>query len=182
MEFKKFEIEGLVLIKPKKIKDERGYFLETFRKNLLENILNQNLNFCQSNLSHSKYGTIRGLHFQNSPHNQSKLISVINGEILDVVVDFRKSSKTYGQVFSVTLSEINNHGLYIPKGFAHGFSVLSEVATIFYQVDNYYSKDSEGGINPLDRKLNIDWKIKSEDQIISDKDRSLPNFDFSNFY
>ena len=121
MEFEKVEIEGLILCKPKLINDNRGFFSEIFRKDLLESTIKQKINFCQSNTSESKYGTIRGLHFQASPSSQTKLVSVSKGEILDVALDIRKNSKTYGKFYSVILNDNNNFQLYIPPGFAHGF-------------------------------------------------------------
>lgn len=181
MQLIKCKLEGLILIKPKKLVDKRGFFCEVFRKNYLEELINQKITFCQSNLSKSVYGTIRGLHFQTYPFSQSKLVSAVEGEILDVVVDIRKKSNTYGKTFSVILNDKNNFRLFIPKGFAHGFSVLSETATILYDVDNYYNNESERGINPSDNELAIDWKIKHNKHIISAKDQSLPNFNFINF-
>ena len=175
MEFEKVKIEGLILCKPKLINDSRGFFSEIFRKDLLESILEQKINFCQSNTSESKYGTIRGLHFQISPSSQSKLVSVSKGEILDVALDIRKNSSTYGKFYSVILDDKNNFQLYIPPGFAHGFSVLSKQARIVYQVDNYYNKENESGLNPLDKELNIDWKINKEYYNISKKDLNSPN-------
>lgn len=181
MQLIKCKLEGLILIKPKKIIDNRGFFCEVFRKNCLEELINKKITFCQSNLSKSVYGTIRGLHYQTYPFSQSKLISAVKGEILDVVIDIRKKSNTYGKIYSVILNDKNNFRLFIPKGFAHGFSVLSETATILYNVDNYYNKESERGINPLDNELAIDWKIKKNKSIISVKDQSLPNFSSIDF-
>jgi len=175
MKFEKDEIEGLVLCKPKLINDDRGFFSEVFRKDLLENIVKQKINFCQSNTSESKYGTIRGLHFQISPSSQSKLVSVSKGEILDVALDIRKNSSTYGKFYSVILNDKNNFQLLIPKGFAHGFSVLSKEARVHYQVDNYYDNKNEFGINPLDKDLGIDWKISKEKYHISSKDLTHPD-------
>ena len=176
MQLFKCKLDGLILIKPKKITDNRGFFCEVFRKNRLEELINEKITFCQSNLSKSVYGTIRGLHYQTYPFSQSKLVSAVKGEILDVVIDIRKKSNTYGKIYSVILNDKNNFRLFIPKGFAHGFSVLSETATILYNVDNYYNKESDRGINPLDTELAIDWKIKNNKRIISAKDQSLPNF------
>ena len=175
MEFEKDEIEGLILCKPKLINDERGFFSEVFRKDLLENTVKQKINFCQSNTSESKYGTIRGLHFQTSPSSQTKLVSVSKGEILDVALDIRKNSSTYGKFYSVILNDKNNFQLLIPKGFAHGFSVLSKEARVHYQVDNYYDNKNEFGINPLDKDLGIDWKISKEKYHISSKDLTHPD-------
>lgn len=176
MEFEKVEIEGLILCKPKLIKDNRGFFSEIFRKDLLEKIIDQKTNFCQSNTSESSYGTIRGLHFQIPPSRQSKLVSVSKGGILDIALDIRKNSKTYGKFYSVILNDNNNFQLYIPPGFAHGFSVLSKGARVHYQVDNYYDNKNEFGINPLDKDLGIDWKIDKENYTISSKDLSHPDF------
>ena len=176
MEFEKVEIEGLILCKPKLIKDSRGFFSEIFRKDLLESIIEQKINFCQLNTSESKYGTIRGLHFQASPSSQTKLVSVSKGEILDVALDIRKKSSTYGKFYSVILDDKNNFQLYIPPGFAHGFSVLSKEARVHYQVDNYYDNKNEFGINPTDNDLGIDWKIEKENYHISSKDLTHPNF------
>ena len=176
MEFEKVEIEGLILCKPKLINDSRGFFSEVFRKDLLESIVEKKINFCQSNTSESKYGTIRGLHFQISPSSQSKLVSVSKGEILDVALDIRKNSSTYGKFYSVILDDKNNFQLYIPPGFAHGFSVLSKEARVHYQVDNYYDNKNEFGINPTDSDLGIDWKIEKENYHISSRDLTHPNF------
>ena len=182
MEFEKVEIEGLILCKPKLIHDSRGFFSEIFRKDLLESILEQKINFCQLNTSESKYGTIRGLHFQTSPSSQTKLVSVSKGEILDVALDIRTNSSTYGKFYSVILNDINNFQLYIPQGFAHGFSVLSKEARVQYQVDNYYDKKNEFGINPLDNYLGIDWKISKENYSISNRDLNHPDFKNINFF
>ena len=176
MKFEKVEIEGLVLCKPKLIYDNRGFFSEIFRKNSLENFINKKIKFCQSNMSESSYGTIRGMHFQASPSGQTKLVSVSKGEILDVVLDIRTNSSTYGKFYSVRLNDKNNFQLYIPKGFAHGFSVLSKEARVHYQVDNFYDKKNEFGINPLDNYLGIDWKINKENYQISKKDLNHPDF------
>ena len=180
MKFEKCEIEGLVICKPRIINDKRGFFTETFRKNLFDNFIGKKSSFCQTNCSESAYGTIRGLHFQISPSSQSKLVSVQSGEILDVVLDLRKNSKTFGKCFSLLLNDKNNYQFFIPCGFAHGFSVLSDKARVQYLVDNYYDKKNEFGINPLDKGLNIDWKV--ENPILSNKDISSPNFDKYQLY
>ena len=182
MDFEKVKIKGLILCKPKLINDSRGFFSEIFRKDLLESIIEQKINFCQLNTSESKYGTIRGLHFQASPHSQTKLVSVSKGEILDVALDIRTSSSTFGKFYSVILNDKNNFQLYIPKGFAHGFSVLSKEARVQYQVDNFYDKKNEFGINPLDNNLRIDWKVNKENYHISRKDLNHPNFKNINFF
>jgi dTDP-4-dehydrorhamnose 3,5-epimerase len=180
MKFETCEIKGLIICKPKIISDKRGFFTETFRKDLFDNFTGEISSFCQSNCSESNYGTIRGLHFQISPSSQSKLISVQIGEILDVALDLRRNSKTYGKYFSILLNDINNYQFFIPSGFAHGFSVLSNKARVQYMVDNFYDKKNEFGINPLDKDLNIDWKVKSP--IISEKDITNPNFDKNHYY
>ena len=176
MDFKKCKLKGIVICKPQLFKDSRGFFAEIFRKDQLEKYLNKKVDICQSNTSHSKYGTVRGLHFQHSEASQSKLVSVSFGEILDVVVDLRRKSETFGKVFSIIINDKNNLGLFIPKGFAHGFSVLSDYARVNYHVDSYYNKNRESGINPFDSELNIDWKISNKSVLISEKDSKLPNF------
>ena len=175
MKFETCEIKGLIICKPKIINDKRGFFTETFRKDLFDNFTGAISSFCQTNCSESNYGTIRGLHFQISPSSQSKLVSVQKGEILDVVLDLRRNSKTFGKYFCIILNDINNYQFFIPSGFAHGFSVLSNTARVQYMVDNFYDKKNEFGINPLDENLNIDWKVNNP--IISEKDIAHPNFD-----
>lgn len=181
MELIKCKLDGVVICKPKLYYDNRGFFAETFRKDILENFVNKKIDFCQSNTSYSKHGTIRGLHFQTSETSQSKLISVNYGEILDVIVDIRKNSDTFGDIFSIVINDKNNYSLFIPKGFAHGFSVLSNFAKINYYVDSYYNPKNESGINPLDTDLNIDWKINKDLALISEKDLKLPNFKKNKF-
>ena len=182
MEFEKVEIDGLILCKPKLISDSRGFFSEVYKKDLLESNIEQKINFCQSNTSESSYGTIRGLHFQISPSSQSKLVSVSKGEILDVALDLRNNSITYGKFYSVILNDKNNFQLFIPKGFAHGFSVLTTKARVHYQVDNYYDKKKEFGINPLDKELGIDWKIDKKNYNISTKDLTNPDLKNINIF
>jgi dTDP-4-dehydrorhamnose 3,5-epimerase len=176
MEFIRTPFENLVIIKPKKIKDNRGYFEEIFLKKELNKFIDYNFEFSQENESLSKFGVLRGLHYQNSPYQQSKLIKVLDGEILDVVVDLRRNSKTYGKSFSVRLSKKNNLQLFIPRGFAHGYVSLTKFSRINYKVDNYYSKKLETGIKYDDPKLNINWIVKKNNLIISDRDKTLPNF------
>ena len=175
MEFEKLKIDGLVLCKPKIIEDERGFFSETFRKDLLEDFISDKLEFCQHNTSRSSFGVLRGLHFQTAPKAQTKLISVSNGEILDVVLDIRKDSPTYGKHYSIILNNINNFQLLVPKGFAHGFIALSELVRVNYNVDNYFSSKNEFGINPFDRDLKINWILEKNQIIISNKDKSNKN-------
>jgi len=165
----------LIIIEPRVYEDERGYFFESYNKHKHEEN-NLNYNFIQDNQSKSSYGVIRGLHFQLAPYAQTKLIRVLEGTILDVAVDLRKTSLTFGKVFSVELSSENKKQLLIPKGFAHGFSVLSEFAVVFYKCDEFYNKSSEGGIIYNDDYLNIDWKIEKYAEKVSDKDKLLPLF------
>jgi len=168
-------IQDLVIINPTVFEDARGYFFEAYNQSTLvtEGI---NINFVQDNQSFSKRGTLRGLHYQNPPFAQTKLVRVLQGEIMDVVVDLRKASPTYGQHFAIRLSADNKKQLLIPQGFAHGFSVLSETAIVFYKCDQFYNKASEGGIRFDDPALNINWGIDLTSAIVSDKDLELPNF------
>lgn len=170
--------EGLLVLEPRVFADERGYFFEsynaqTFKQNGLD------FEWVQDNQSSSTYGVIRGLHFQKPPFAQTKLIRVLQGKILDVVVDLRHDSKTFGQTYSIVLSSENQLQLLIPKGFAHGFVVLSERADVMYKCDQLYNKESESGILFNDPKLNIDWKVDVDKMIVSSKDLVLPVFDSS---
>ncbi len=171
----KTKIEGLVILEPRVFEDERGYFYESYNKKVL---LGHDLdyNFVQDNESASTYGVIRGLHYQVGDFAQAKLVRVTEGKVLDVAVDLRKGSPTYGDVFTIELSANNKLQLLIPRGFAHGFSVLSETAVFSYKCDNYYSKESEGSIIYNDKALNIDWKIEKEKEILSEKDLLHPSF------
>ncbi|MER3463975.1 MAG: dTDP-4-dehydrorhamnose 3,5-epimerase [Chitinophagaceae bacterium] len=176
MPFTTCHIPSLIIIEPSVFPDSRGYFFEAYNQKLFQ----QNgieVTFIQDNQSKSSYGVIRGLHYQLNPHAQAKLVRVLEGEILDVAVDIRKNSPTFGQHFSIELSSENRKQLYLPAGFAHGFSVLSETAIVLYKCDAYYNKQSEGGIRFDDVSLNIDWKIEKEKAIISDKDVQLPSFE-----
>jgi dTDP-4-dehydrorhamnose 3,5-epimerase len=154
--------------------DERGYFFESFNAQKFSKETRVEINFVQDNQSRSSKGTLRGLHFQAGEHAQAKLVRVLRGEVLDVAVDIRSSSPTFGQYHSVVLSETSRTQFFIPRGFAHGFIVLSEQADFFYKCDNYYNKSAEGGIIYNDPELNIDWKIETADLIISAKDKELP--------
>ncbi len=176
MIFVKTKISDVVLCKPIVYEDERGYFFETFKKELLEKFIGSTVNFCQDNESKSLKGVLRGLHYQLPPFAQSKLVRVVKGKVLDIAVDLRKNSATFGQHLSLELSEENKHQLFIPKGFAHGYVVLSEEAVFSYKVDNYYNKESERGIIYNDNDLQIDWKLTLEELIISDKDKIQPIF------
>ncbi len=169
-------IKDLLIIEPDVFADKRGYFFESFNKKRFEELTGKNIEFVQDNESKSKYGTLRGLHYQTGAFAQAKLVRVVTGKVLDIAVDIRENSKTYGQYFSLELSEDNKKQLFIPRGFAHGFVVLSEEAIFSYKCDNYYNKESEGGIIFNDHILNIDWKIGSGDIILSDKDKLHPVF------
>ncbi|MFL2666417.1 MAG: dTDP-4-dehydrorhamnose 3,5-epimerase [Flavobacteriaceae bacterium] len=182
MKFTKAEIPGIIICEPLKINDQRGFFTESFRKDLFEDFIGYSIEFCQENISESNYGVLRGLHFQIEPFAQSKLISVITGKILDVVVDIRKNSKYYGKSFSIELDDISNKQIFIPKGFAHGFIVLSNKARIVYKVDNHYNPKSERGLNYNDPSLEIDWRIDEKSIIINEKDKSYPPFDSNYFF
>ena len=167
--------EGLLVIEPKVFGDHRGYFFESYNERAFaDNGIN--IKFVQDNQSRSSYGVIRGLHFQKPPYAQTKLLRVLNGRILDAVVDLRKDSKTYGKSFSVELSAENKRQFLVPKGFAHGFSVLSECAEVLYKCDEFYHKASESGIIYNDPSLNIDWQIPSGKELVSEKDLLLPTF------
>lgn len=174
MKIEETELRGCFLITPSVFEDERGYFYESFNKKILEETIGHSIHFVQDNQSQSEYGVIRGLHLQLGNHAQAKLIRAIQGEILDVAIDLRPHSKTYGEYVSCILSEENKHQLFVPRGFAHGFAVLSNKATIHYKADNFYSPKAESGIVYNDLDLKIDWKIDSEDILTSNKDILLP--------
>lgn len=178
MNYIETDIEDLFVLKPTIFGDERGYFIESYNQSSFNENIVETL-FVQDNESKSSFGVLRGLHFQKPPFDQAKLVRVIEGEVLDVVVDIRRSSKTYGKVFSIILNETNKHQLFVPRGFAHGFVVLSEKAIFSYKVDNFYSPSHEGGIMWNDAFLNIDWKIDPLSVLLSEKDKKLS--DFSNF-
>ena len=174
MNFIAQSIKDLVVIEPKPHIDNRGYFLESFRLDLLENYLGIKINFVQDNESKSTKGVLRGLHYQTFPFEQSKLVRVIKGRVLDVVVDLRKESSTFGNYLGVELSSDNMRQLFIPSGFAHGYIVLSDSAIFSYKVDNYYSKEYERGIAFDDPTLNINWQLSASDIFLSDKDKKHP--------
>ena len=169
------KLKGCFILEPKIFNDERGYFFESYNKKEFDSVIH-GINFIQDNQSKSAYGTIRGLHYQIEPFAQTKLIRVLQGEILDVAVDIREKSPTFGKHFTIKLSCKNKTQFFIPKGFAHGFSVLSETAVVLYKTDQFYNPESERGINFNDKDLNIDWKIDPEKAIISIKDKVLPAF------
>jgi dTDP-4-dehydrorhamnose 3,5-epimerase len=168
-------IEGLVIVEPNVFEDERGYFMETYKSSNFNKLLGK-IDFVQDNESKSTKGVLRGLHFQNPPYAQSKLVRCIKGEILDIVLDLRKNSITYGKIESTILSEVNKRQLFIPRGFAHGFIVLSDSAIFSYKVDNFYNRNSDNGVLWYDKDLNIDWKINKSDIIVSKKDSKLLPF------
>lgn len=167
-------IKGSFIINPAVFEDHRGYFFESFSQKKLDEALGYSPKFVQDNQSQSRLGVIRGLHLQTGIHAQAKLIRSLEGRILDVIVDVRPNSAQFGEVFSVELSDENKKQLYIPRGFAHGFTVLSERATIHYKADNYYNKESESGLLYNDPELNIDWSLSDMDITTSEKDLLLP--------
>lgn len=173
MNFIKTAIDGVIIVEPRVFPDTRGYFFESWNKAAFENA-GLFYDFIQDNQSKSSYGTIRGLHFQKGEHAQAKLVRAIVGTVLDVAVDLRPNSRTFGKHVAVELSGENNRQLLIPRGFAHGFSVLSKEAVFAYKCDNRYCKESEGGLLYCDSELNIDWRIPPEKALLSDKDRVNP--------
>ena len=172
----KTEFPGLMVIEPKVFGDARGYFFESYNERIMTEA-GINTAFRQDNQSFSKFGVIRGLHFQLNPYSQTKLIRVLEGKIYDVALDLRRGSPTFGKWYGLELSAENKQQLYIPQGFAHGFSVLSEQATILYKCDNFYNPQSEGGVLYNDPTLNIDWKLDASIATVSGKDKILPTFD-----
>ena len=170
MKFSRAEIPDIIIIEPDVFSDERGYFFESFKQNELNEFLGYDVNFCQDNESKSTYGVLRGLHFQEPPFAQAKLVRVIQGSVLDVAVDIRKESPTFGKHISIELNDQNKKQLFIPRGFAHGFVVLSETAVFAYKVDNYYSRGFDRGIAYDDPALKINWKLNKSDIKISFKD------------
>lgn len=176
MEFIGTEILGCYVVKHKSFIDERGFFTVPYNKEIFDKNLGYRIDFVQDNLSYSHKGTIRGLHYQKNEFAQSKLVSCVKGHVLDVAVDIRKDSPTFGNVVKIELMFGSNKHLFIPKGCAHGFSVLSDDAIFQYKVDNPYNKDSEGGIVYNDPTLNINWRINPNDLLVSQKDLELPTF------
>lgn len=182
MKFKRTAIPDLIICEPIIRGDDRGYFIETFRQDKLEEFLGFNINFCQDNESKSTYGVLRGLHYQLPPYAQTKLVRVIKGSVLDVAVDIRQDSPTFGQHLAVELTEDNKKQLLVPRGFAHGFVVLSEEAIFAYKVDNYYSLECERGIAFDDKTIGVDWKVKLEDIQLSSKDLIQPVFESADYF
>lgn len=177
MNFIPTKLEGCFIIEPKVIKDERGYFMESFNENTFQKGTNQKVHFVQDNQSFSSKGVLRGLHYQTGEHAQAKLVRVLQGEVLDIAVDIRPESNTFGEYVAVLLSGENQTQFFVPRGFAHGFLVLSETATFFYKCDNFYNKESEGGIIFNDPTIVIDWQFPTVDLLISDKDHYLPTIE-----
>jgi dTDP-4-dehydrorhamnose 3,5-epimerase len=173
--------EGLYIIEPQIFNDERGYFFESYNYQKLSEF-QLNTKFIQDNESKSEYGVIRGLHYQIEPYAQTKLLRVVQGKIMDVALDLRRNSATFGLYFSIELSSENKRQFYIPKGFAHGFSVLSRETIVNYKCDNYYNKNAERGVNIMDSRLQIDWQIEKSKQIISEKDLLLPEIIDAEFF
>lgn len=169
----KTAIDGVVIIEPRIFEDSRGYFFESFSQREFDDKVCP-ITFVQDNESKSSYGVMRGLHFQNPPYTQSKLVRCVKGSVLDVAVDIRKGSLTYGQHVAVELTEANHKQLFIPKGFAHGFAVLSETAVFQYKCDEFYHPEADGGINILDESLSINWQIPNDKVILSEKDTKHP--------
>lgn len=178
MEIIKTAIDGVLIIEPRVFKDSRGYFFESFSKREFDEkvgaILGHTINFVQDNESMSSYGVMRGLHFQKMPYTQSKLVRCVKGAVLDVAVDIRKGSPTFGQHVAVELTEDNHRQFFIPRGFAHGFAVLSETAVFQYKCDEFYHPEADGGICIKDESLGIDWKIPVEKAVLSEKDMKHP--------
>ena len=175
MPFKETGIKDLLIFEPKVFKDDRGYFYESYNQSIFHEA-GIKADFVQDNQSQSSRGVLRGMHYQLNPHAQAKLVRVISGEVQDVAVDIREGSPTFGKSFSINLSAENCIQLYIPRGFAHGFLVLSETAEFAYKCDGFYSKESEGGIIYNDPTLAIEWQIPESELILSDKDREAPSF------
>lgn len=179
MEVIKTDIEGVVIIEPRVFEDSRGYFFESFSQREFEEKVRK-INFVQDNESMSSYGVMRGLHFQRPPYAQSKLVRCVKGKVLDVAVDIRKGSPTYGKYVAVELSEENHRQFFIPRGFAHGFAVLSDTAVFQYKCDNFYAPEADGGISIQDDSLGIDWHIPADKVVLSSKDMKhlcLKDFD-----
>jgi len=176
MKIIKTHISGLVIIEPYIFEDKRGYFFETFNHEKYKEA-GIDVNFLQDNESKSVRGVVRGLHYQLAPYAQGKLVRVIQGKVYDVAVDLRKDSPTFGKWYGIELDDVSKKQMFVPRGFAHGFSVLSETAIFSYKCDNVYNREVERGINLADSQLGIDWKLNPEEQIISEKDMRAPNFE-----
>lgn len=178
MECIRTEIKDCFIIKPTVFSDNRGYFFESFNEQKFNQITGLDIHFVQDNQAKSDRGILRGLHFQNGEHAQAKLVRVLQGKVIDVAVDLRKDSPTYLQHVAVELSAENNLQLFVPKGFAHGYSVLEDNTIFCYKCDNYYNKEAEGGVFYADPKLNINWQLNEDEIILSEKDKQLMNIEF----
>lgn len=176
MEFINTDIEGVIILEPRVFNDARGYFFESFSQREFDAAIGQHIEFVQDNESKSTRGVVRGLHFQKPPYAQAKLVRCTQGSVLDVAVDLRKGSPTYGRHVAVELSAQNHRQMFIPRGFAHGFAVLTDTAVFQYKCDNYYAPGSEGGISLLDSSLGINWPFDLSSAILSDKDTRNPDF------
>ena len=174
-------LKDCYIIEPTVFEDERGYFFEKYNEKKFEELTGLNGHFVQDNISRSSYGILRGVHLQKGEHAQAKLVSCLEGKVWDVAVDLRQDSPKFGQWFGVELTPENKRQLYVPRGFGHGFSVLSETAIFSYKCDNFYDKDSEGSVIWNDEELNIDWKLPAEVVVLSEKDQNLPKFSDKNF-
>lgn len=179
MNFIPTKLSGCFILEPKIINDSRGYFMESFNEQTFQNGTGEKVHFVQDNQSFSSKGVLRGLHYQTGENAQAKLVRVLHGEVLDVAVDIRPKSETYGQYVAVVLSAENQKQMFVPRGFAHGFVVLSETATFFYKCDNFYNKESEGGIIYNDSTLNVNWQLKEDELLVSEKDMVLPTLEFA---
>ena len=177
MELKKTPLKDCFILKPKVFQDERGLFCETFNQKIFKNVTGLSVDFVQDNQSISSKGVLRGLHFQKGKMAQAKLVRVVKGSVLDIVVDIRKESETFGKSFSIILDDVENLQLFVPRGFAHGFITLSEQSIFSYKCDNYYDKTTESGIIYNDATLALDWHLPKEEFIISEKDLELPTFE-----
>ena len=174
MKIRETDIKGLMVIEPRVFGDARGYFMESFSERKFRELTGLDVDFVQDNESRSSYGVVRGLHFQREPHAQAKLVRVVSGRALDVAVDLREGSPTYGRHFAIELTGDNHLQVYIPRGFAHGFAALSDEVVFQYKCDEYYAPDSEAAIIWNDPDLDIDWRLPAEDVIVSDKDKNHP--------
>ena len=181
MKIKETPLKDCYIIEPTIFEDERGYFYEKFNEKKFEELTGLNGHFVQDNISKSSYGVLRGVHLQKGEHAQAKLVSCLEGKVFDVAVDLRQDSPTFGKWFGIELTPENKLQLYVPRGFGHGFSVLSEKAVFAYKCDNFYHKESEGSVIWNDPDLNINWKLPVDDVIISDKDKNLPTFAQKNY-
>lgn len=181
MKIKTTPLKDCYIIEPTIFEDERGYFFEKFNEKKFEDLTGMNGHFVQDNISRSSYGVLRGLHLQKGEHAQAKLVSCLEGKVWDVAVDLREDSPTFGKWFGVELTPENKLQLYVPRGFGHGFSVISENAVFAYKCDNFYNKESEGSVKYNDKDLQIDWKLDEKDMILSEKDENAPSFADKNF-